>query len=476
MHPLFPTPLPDETIFSLLCRFHLLSAQASFKGCTLPLLGINGARPSNEFPAFLPSFARLSGIKLNNLVKRMTSLHYYEPFIDRHDYRLLVGALKSGETANLQSRLGMVANRITPGKYLKSCPLCVYYDEEKYGVAYWHKVHQLVGISVCPIHNCHLDEAKRSSVRIVLPFRQECLEEGVTEECELSKIIIDEFEGTQASFSHYELNQIYLSQLDELGFITQSGHIRQRLLKLYMADKLRVLSCCAPIFQLLNQQLKHGHYPECLFYASHCNHQPIKHFFFIYVLFGSWSNFSVFSKKSKDITIHTQESDIALETTKINWSEAIDEIQGGQSLRTVANRFHTTVSTLKIKAQQQGVEVNTRPSKIFKDDERAIWRKLFIGLKTQDIAKEFDLSVGAIEKVLTKYSELKQLRKKIWYHRDFAKHQERLTNLITAQPSATRNQIKTSINGTYMWLYKHERAWLYETLPQAVPRSERYKQ
>lgn len=475
MHPLFPKPLPDETIFSLLCRFHLLSAQASFKGNTLPLLGINGSRPSNEFPAFLPNFAILSGLKLNYLVKRMTSLHYYEPFIDKHSYEDLFEALRRGETGNLQSKLGMVANRITPGQYLKYCPLCAYYDEEQYGVAYWHKVHQLVGISVCPIHNCHLAEAKRSSVRIVLPFHQEPLEEGITEECELSKIITDEFEGNQTSFSHYELNQIYLNQLDKLGFITQSGHIRQKLLKLYMADKLRVLACCAPIFQLLNQQLKHVHYPECLFYASHCNHPPIKHFFFIYVLFGSWSNFCTYSKKDKDITIHTQESDIALKAKEINWPKAIDSVRNGLSMRLVAERFKTTISTLKIKAQQQGVEVNTRPSKIFERDERAIWRMLFIGRKTQEIAKKFELSVGAVEKILTKYPELKLLRKRIWYHRDFNKHQDILTSFITAQPSATRNQIKTSVNGTYIWLYKHEKVWLYKNLPQAVPRAERYK-
>jgi len=164
MHPLFPKPLPDETIFSLVCRFHLLSAQASFKGQTLPLLGINGSRPSNEFPSFLPNLAKVSGINLEYLIKRMTSLHYYEPFIEKCDYEVLYEALRTGNTGNLQSKLGMVANRITPGQYLKYCPLCSDYDENKFGVAYWHKVHQLVGLTVCPIHQCHLVEVKRKSV------------------------------------------------------------------------------------------------------------------------------------------------------------------------------------------------------------------------------------------------------------------------------------------------------------------------
>jgi hypothetical protein len=475
MHPLFPKALPDETIFSLVCRFHLLAAQASFKGQTLPLLGINGSRPSNEFPSFLPNLAKVSGINLEFLIKRMTSLHYYEPFIDKCDYQMLSEALRTGETSNLQSKLGMVANRITPGQYLKYCPLCSDYDENKFGVAYWHKVHQLVGLTVCPIHQCHLVEVKRKSVRIILPYNQSSFEGGVSEECELSKIIVDEFKDTKASLSRNDLNQIYMNQLSELGFITQAGHIRQQQLKLFIADKLGVLSCCSSVFKLLSFQSTQGHYPECLFYASHCNHQPIKHFFFIYVLFGSWSNFCLSYERGNNIPSQPQQCNVSLKTKKVNWTKAIDEVRGGLSLRTVANHFHTTVSTLKIKAQQQGVEVNTRPSKVFKDDERVIWRMLLIGVKTQDIAKKFELSVGAIEKILTKHHQLKSLRKRIWYSRDFTKHQKILSSFISAQPNASRNQIKASINGTYMWLYKHETTWLYDNLPQAVPRAERYK-
>lgn len=474
MHPLFPKPLPDETIFSLICRFHLLSAQASFKGQTLPLLGINGSRPSNEFPSFLPTLERLSGISLEYLIKRMTSLHYYEPFIDKCDYEVLYEALRAGDTGNLQSKLGMVANRITPGQYLKYCPLCADYDENKFGVAYWHKVHQLVGLTVCPIHQCHLAKVKRKSVRIILPYHQGYFEDGVSEECELSKIIVDEFKDTKASLSRNDLNQVYMNQLSELGFITQAGHIRQQQLKLFIADKLGVLSCYSPIFKLLNYQSTQGHYPECLFYASHCNHQPIKHFFFIYALFGSWSNFCLCYERGNNIPSQTQQRNLSLKTKEINWAKAIDEVRGGQSLRIVANRFHTTVSTLKIKVQQQGVEVNERPSKIFKDDERVIVRMLSIGDKTQYIAKKFELSVGAVEKILTKYSELKSLRKRIWYCDKLKIHQKKLIDFITSQPSATRNQIKTGIGANYMWLYKHEKEWLYRHLPAEIPRCKRY--
>ena len=58
--------------------------------------------------------------------------------------------------------------------------------------------------------------------------------------------------------------------------------------------------------------------------------------------------------------------------------------------------------------------IDLRPSKITELIERAIWRKLVVGVKTQDIADEFNVSVGAVEKVLTKHVWLPELRKRIW--------------------------------------------------------------
>jgi len=121
-----------------------------------------------------------------------------------------------------------------------------------------------------------------------------------------------------------------------------------------------------------------------------------------------------------------------------------------------------------------GVVVNTRPSKVYEDIERAIWLKLFIGEKTQDVAAEFSLSVEAIENVLTKHPELKLLRKRIWYFADFTHHQNQILNYVQANSNVTRNEIKLAMAASYMWLYKHEKEWLYQNIPTEIPRNKRY--
>lgn len=101
-------------------------------------------------------------------------------------------------------------------------------------------------------------------------------------------------------------------------------------------------------------------------------------------------------------------------------------LKTGESMRSVCADLGLSVSTLKIYAQKASIEVNTRPSKIFKSYERFIWRKLLVGEKTQAIADKLNLSTGAGEKVLTKYSELKKLRKRIWYLTAFKFHKNQI--------------------------------------------------
>ncbi|MBB5336415.1 hypothetical protein HNR32_001563 [Pectinatus brassicae] len=39
---------------------------------------------------------------------------------------------------------------------LRYCLACAANDREQYGEAYWHRIHQIIGIHVCPVHQCYL--------------------------------------------------------------------------------------------------------------------------------------------------------------------------------------------------------------------------------------------------------------------------------------------------------------------------------
>jgi len=41
-------------------------------------------------------------------------------------------------------------------RYLRYCPLCAEADRREYKETYWHRIHQMTGVEVCPVHGCQL--------------------------------------------------------------------------------------------------------------------------------------------------------------------------------------------------------------------------------------------------------------------------------------------------------------------------------
>ncbi|MDA0406033.1 TnsD family Tn7-like transposition protein [Vibrio alginolyticus] len=241
-------------------------------------------------------------------------------------------------------------------------------------------------------------------------------------------------------------------------------------------DNLSAIHIDEKIEAYFKSQIGKHQYPECLFYNIQAVHQPLKHLLFIYALFDTWSHFLDCLEAGNEVLLpkNIEIPDPPVPAT-VNWELALAELKSGSSMRAVAKSFGTTVNTLKIKAAQQNIEVDTRPSKLFKDAEEQILDRLRKGDKTQSIAADFGLSVGAIEKVLSKHPGLKEVRKKIRFAEARNLHCTEVLDYLANHPNATRNQIKLALNGAFMWLYRHEQDWLYKTLPSEIPREQRYK-
>ena len=467
VNQLFPDSFPDETIYSWICRFHFYAAHADFKSVTLRMLGVKDARPTNDFPPFIKELADLSGLDLDKVIFDFTNIHYFQPFMDQRLYGIIWERIKRGKTSSIQSKIGAVANRITPGQLLKYCPLCAYEDAQKFGTSYWHRSHQLLGVTSCIKHKIHLQSIKRQSKKPLLPPLIGGIHQSSLFEQRLSELVVNELFDIDATWQKSDSYKAYFRRLNSLGMLTQSGRIKHQQLKDYLVERLMPMAVLEYPFPSIYETVLNGKFSECLFYRISCTHQPIKHFAFILSMFDSWSEF----KKTITAVEHekTQKqpkrknSDIA-----INWDEGMRLISEGFSLRTVAKLIDTTVSTLKIKAQQNNLTVDTRPSKVTTLVERAIWRKLVIGKKTQNIADQLNVSVGAVEKVLTKHVWLPELRKRIWYFEKQKYHKKQIWDYLDDHPEASRNDIRKNVRPSYYWLYKHEQKLLYQLLPERV--------
>ncbi|MDC3191811.1 TnsD family transposase [Pseudoalteromonas elyakovii] len=460
----FPAPVDGETVYSWLTRYHIWSGHNSFRKHSLALFGVNTGQAAAEFPSFLPQLSSQTGVDIDWIIEHMVDVSFYKPFLTNEQYSSFINSLRYGKATALQSQLGMVANRITPGKELYFCPKCVEADKAKMGFPFWHVEHQIVGLISCPAHHIQLVPLKKVRSLAALPPVSHC-RDADNDQDGLSILIQEEF-GSGFILEQSKLTQTYIARLNEFGLVTSCGHLRLNLMKEMMSKALDSFSDFGPYKQL--QDSVNKQYPECLFYNSAAKHHPIKHLFFIYVLFGSWQKFVGFYRTAKLLDLPAESKSVKPNITLSEQDKTL--LESGASLRSVSASTGISVSTLKILAQQQSIEVDTRPQKIFKFVERDIWRKLFVGCTCTDIAQEFEVSVGAVEQILRKHQYLKPLRKKIWFYKDQCEHRARLNSYFKDNPEHTRKQFRAANSAAYMWLYRHDKEWLEANLPEQLKR------
>jgi hypothetical protein len=59
-------------------------------------------------------------------------------------------------------RSGIMASRIPTPRYLRFCFACRREDKSRFGESYWHRLHQLSGVEVCPAHQVFLENSNVS--------------------------------------------------------------------------------------------------------------------------------------------------------------------------------------------------------------------------------------------------------------------------------------------------------------------------
>lgn len=137
----------------------------------------------------------------------------------------------------------------------------------------------------------------------------------------------------------------------------------------------------------------------------------------------------------------------------------------GLSLRNISKRVGLSVIAVKSKVLANGGVINRRESKIFADERRSIFRKIFIGMPTKQIAKQSGISVGAVEQLLTQYPAIVKQRQHFRFREKQLKHRSVLSAAMAKNPNHSRTKLKLKVSASYLWLLKNDKQWLYQNLP-----------
>ena len=264
MLPFFPDPYPDELLYSVLARYHRWSQNLAVKFTVSDLFRCSSASAIVEFPTRIKNLVSLLPDGTLHTADSLILNHTMFPFLPQERADKIVSNMKAAdEGMGVYNSVGLMASGVRSHCNLRFCPLCLHNDQSQYGEAYWHRIHQVPGVEICPEHNCCLED---SSVVISPKFNKH-------QYYRLSDDVVDieirprfktrlqfELASQIASGAIWLLDNLvpslglgvlltrYRQLLYQNGYISPQGQIRQRKLlesfrSLYGDDFLETVGC-----------------------------------------------------------------------------------------------------------------------------------------------------------------------------------------------------------------------------------------
>lgn len=100
--------------------------------------------------------AGAAGENERSVILNATLFPYYTAFQSTDTTEQVFNWMLASEGKAIHTKLGIMAGGVANPKYLRFCPECFEYEIATLGEAYWHRIHQIPGVLVCPDHGCLL--------------------------------------------------------------------------------------------------------------------------------------------------------------------------------------------------------------------------------------------------------------------------------------------------------------------------------
>lgn len=154
----FPAPYPDELLYSQLARYYIKSGHIAYIFAAKELFERSTDRPNVEFlnrfsTAAFPIITQ--NCSIGQIILNHTIFPYYGRFLSK-ERRMKAFCTMASMEAGYKNQLAIPKSKNGTQRYLRYCPLCAKNDRKLYGETYWHRIHQMTGIDICPVHKCYL--------------------------------------------------------------------------------------------------------------------------------------------------------------------------------------------------------------------------------------------------------------------------------------------------------------------------------
>lgn len=259
--------LQQQLFYSVCARYTDRMAFPEPGAAARALFGISkvggGAALAGNLDILLSALPPGTMLSARRIVYDHTLLPFHVLFLEPHRFVALRDSMNNQRAARTANGGGIRHTIASP--WLRYCEACVDDDRKRYGECYWHRVHQLPGVLVCPTHAIALCETdrrttKKESVSIYVslerwlqsaPPTHNSMAISATCLVPLSRLACDaqwllHAQGISLQLEH--LHERYHAALVQRGLATHSGRVHVSALETafaqyYPAELLTLLDC-----------------------------------------------------------------------------------------------------------------------------------------------------------------------------------------------------------------------------------------
>ena len=449
-----PVAFPDELLFSRMIRYRYLYAIPN----TQLLQNIyNDPRASVNpiLTAGLESISSQLNEAKDTLIREQTLaplfMHYYPQYRARFESAL---ASTDNFTATRLSQLSCV--REHTGLTLKTCPICAKEDIRQFGVAYWHRTHQIPAIESCYQHQfklIHVCLPKRLKLAVGLPaYLESEYQESTSESYLLARFAKQVLFEQSKYISSFKIVN-YKEKLEHLGYMTKCGRIRRVKL---LADFYQFTSLLQyPSAKFLPSSDTDYKYITNLIYGHYSQH------IFKYLAVEYW-----LSKKLKSKKPPKADYVCSAKSTANLRSECLAQLKKGLSISAVSKNIGKSRTYVRSIAYSSGIEALLDPNKLRPSVRANVIHLASKGFHRAEIARRELLSTGSVEMLISSVSGLVEWRKRCRYESKRRRYKFQIIKYRQDNRTKIRKDIKRDCNAAYHWLYLHEPEWLESVLPK----------
>ena len=156
----FPTPLPDELIYSTIARAGLHHGIQSPKQLLDEVFKDRKVVATLDLPSHLNAIVHLlqrtGHFSLIDLIYKHTMFGVYAPFVQESHRQKAIALMAEQASGSIHLMLGLNASRVPNNTKFHYCPTCIQQQRESYGEYFWNRAWFLPNLSICLKHNCSL--------------------------------------------------------------------------------------------------------------------------------------------------------------------------------------------------------------------------------------------------------------------------------------------------------------------------------